>query len=98
MNLFQRLKESWQQPFFFYGNSSLSLAEGAFITASAMVLIGFWILGFFGYGSFPTPMSASSWTFVCPDSFCPGLLLILIVLGLRQRRLKAEGQIPLNLS
>ena len=43
-------KKNWVRPFLFYGNNRISLIGGALTSASALVLIGFWIVEVFGHG------------------------------------------------
>ena len=55
MKTMQWLKENWLQPFFFFGNNLLSLIGGAITTASAFVLVGFWIVSIFGHSGSANP-------------------------------------------
>ena len=92
MSLWQRLKEDWLQPFFFYGNNPLSLIGGALTTASAFVLVGFWIVSIFGHAGSANPC-------IVLDLFLPGLFilgLVLIPIGIwfRRRQLLAAGTVP----
>ncbi len=48
-------REDWLRPFFFYGNNWLSLLGAAVTTASAVVLIGFWVVSVFGHGGSSNP-------------------------------------------
>jgi len=87
-------RKDWLRPFFFYGNNPLSLLGGAITTASAMVLLGFWVVGFFGHGASSNPYIGIIFDLILPGIFVLGLLLILIGLVMRQRRLATTNQIP----
>jgi nitrate/TMAO reductase-like tetraheme cytochrome c subunit len=94
MSQFENLKESWLRPFLFYGNNALSLIGGALTTASAMVLIGFWVIDILGHGGSSNPYVGIIVDLCLPGLFILGLILIFIGIGLRRRRLKAVGEIP----
>jgi hypothetical protein len=89
-----RFKREWLRPFLFYGNNRLSLVGGALTTASAMVLIGFWIIAFFGHSGPDNPYIGIILDLCLPGIFVLGLLLIPVGMWQRQRHLKATGQIP----
>jgi len=94
MSLFQRLRENWLEPFFFYGNNLLSLIGGAITTASAFVLIGFWLVTIFGHGGPTNPYIGIVLDLALPGLFIAGLVLIPIGISLRRRQLLATGQVP----
>src|ERR1039458_1787359 len=94
MSLWQRLKEDWLQPFFFYGNNPLSLIGGAPTTASAFVLVGFWIVSIFGHAGSANPYIGIVLDLFLPGLFILGLVLIPIGIWLHRRRLMAAGQVP----
>ncbi|HEX3660720.1 MAG TPA: NapC/NirT family cytochrome c [Acidobacteriaceae bacterium] len=94
MPLFHKLKENWLEPFFFYGNNLLSLIGGALTTASAAVLVGFWIVSFFGHGGTTNPYIGIVLDLALPGLFILGLVLIPIGISLRRRQLLAAGQVP----
>jgi nitrate/TMAO reductase-like tetraheme cytochrome c subunit len=85
---------NWVRPFFFYGNNLLSLIGGALTTASALTLIGFWVVAFFGHGGTGNPYVGIIFDLCLPALFVLGLLLIPIGIWFRRRRLRAAGQIP----
>ncbi len=78
----------------FYGNNWISLIGGAITSASAIVLIGFWIVEIFGHGASKNPYLGLIFDLFLPGLFVLGLVLIPIGIGLRRRHLKALGQIP----
>ncbi|MGC2497906.1 MAG: cytochrome C, partial [Acidobacteriaceae bacterium] len=94
MPLFRRVKENWLEPFFFYGNNLLSLIGGALTTASAFVLVGFWIVSIFGHGGSTNPYIGIVLDLALPGLFIVGLVLIPIGISLRRRQLLAAGQVP----
>jgi nitrate/TMAO reductase-like tetraheme cytochrome c subunit len=94
MAAFDRFKENWLRPFLFYGNNPLSLIGGALTSASAMILIGFWIIDFFGHGGSGNPYLGIIFDLVLPGLFIFGLILIPIGMFWRRRYLKAAGKVP----
>ena len=76
MSLWRRLKQEWLEPFLFFGNNLLSLIGGALTTASAFVLVGFWIVSIFGHGGSTNPYLG-----IVLDLFLPGLFVLGLVLG-----------------
>ncbi|MES2390381.1 MAG: NapC/NirT family cytochrome c [Acidobacteriota bacterium] len=90
----QSIKKNWLRPFFFYGNNRVSLVGGALTSASALVLIGFWIVDVFGHGGSNNPYLGIIVDVALPGLFILGLLLIPVGIWFRQRGLKAAGQIP----
>ena len=74
--LLRRLKEDWLQPFFFYGNNPLSLIGGALTTASAFVLVGFWVVSIFGHAGSNNPYLGIVLDLSLPGLFILGLVLI----------------------
>jgi len=87
-------RENWLRPFFFYGNNWLSLLGGAITTASAMVLVGFWIVGFFGHGGSSNPYLGILFDLLLPGIFVMGLVLILIGIVVRRTHLVSTDQVP----
>ncbi len=78
----------------FYGNNPLSLIGGALTSASAFVLIGFWVVTIFGHGGSTNPYLGIIFDLFLPGLFILGLILIPIGIGLRHSHLKAAGQLP----
>ena len=57
MTLFSDFEKNWLRPFLFFGNNPISLIGGAITSASALTLIGFWVVAIFGHGG-----SSNGWT------------------------------------
>lgn len=88
------IREKWVRPFVFYGNNWLSLLGGAITTAAAMVLIGFWVVGFFGHGASANPYLGIIFDLILPAIFVVGLVLILIGIVTRRAYLLETNQVP----
>jgi nitrate/TMAO reductase-like tetraheme cytochrome c subunit len=93
MPQFSRLEKSLR-PVLFYGNNPTSLIGGALTTASAFVLIGFWVVNTFGRGGSNNPYLGILFDVFLPGLFVLGLILIPIGIWLRHNRLKALGELP----
>jgi hypothetical protein len=93
MPLFQRFREGWVRPALFFGNNPISLAGGAITTASAVTMIGYWIVELFGRPS-DNPYLGIIFFLFLPAMFVAGLALIPVGLFLRRRKLQKAGQIP----
>jgi len=91
---FEQFKKNWVRPFFFYGNNRISLIGGALTSASALVLIGFWVVDVFGHGGSDNPYLGIIIDLCLPSLFILGLLVIPAGMWLRQRHLKSEGSVP----
>ena len=87
-------REEWLRPFFFYGNNWLSLLGAAATTASAVVLIGFWVVSVFGHGGSSNPYIGIVLFLLLPAVFVVGLVLIAAGIVVRRRFLTATRQIP----
>jgi len=94
MTNWEQFKKNWVRPFFFYGNNRISLIGGALTSASALVLIGFWVVDVFGHGGSENPYLGIVIDLCLPGLFILGLLLIPAGMWLRQRHLKNEGSVP----
>jgi len=94
MPIVNSFRKEWIRPFFFYGNNWLSLFGGAVTTAAAMVLIGFWVVGFFGHGASSNPYLGIIFDLILPAIFVVGLVLILVGILLRRSYLDATSQVP----
>lgn len=90
----ENFKKNWVRPFLFYGNNWVSLIGGAFTTASAFVLIGFWVVDIFGHGGSDNPYLGIIIDLILPGIFIFGLILIPIGILWRQRHLRSIGQVP----
>jgi nitrate/TMAO reductase-like tetraheme cytochrome c subunit len=91
---FQKFRENWLRPALFFGNNPVSLAGGAITTASAMTLIGFWIVDILGHGGSANPYVGIIFDLCLPALFIFGLILIPLGIWIRHSRLKASSQIP----
>ena len=87
-------REEWLRPFFFYGNNWISLLGGAITTASAMVLLGFWIISALGHGGSSNPYLGILFELLLPGIFVAGLVMILVGLLIRRSYLTATDQVP----
>ncbi len=87
-------KQQWLQPFFFLGRNLLSLIGGAITTASAFVLVGFWMVDVLGHGGSSNPYIGLILFLFLPGFFLLGLILIPIGIFIQRRKLLAEGALP----
>jgi len=87
-------KQEWLRPFFFYGNNRTSLIGGAVTTASALVLIGYWVVSAFGRSGSSNPYIGIIFDLLLPGLFVFGLVLIALGIVVRQAHLKATGKVP----
>ena len=55
MTRFGNFEKNWLRPFLFFGNNPISLIGGAITSASALVLICFWIVDILGHGGSANP-------------------------------------------
>src|SRR5271165_7554441 len=90
----KNFREEWLRPFLFYGNNPLSLIGGALTTASAVILVGFWVVDVFGHGGSSNPYLGLILIFALPALFVFGLILIPIGIWIRRRELLAAGKVP----
>ena len=93
MSLFGKL-EKVLRPVLFYGNNWISLIGGALTSASAFVLVGFWVVSFFGHGGSANPYLGIIFDLFLPGLFILGLVLIPIGIWQRRRHLTAIGELP----
>jgi nitrate/TMAO reductase-like tetraheme cytochrome c subunit len=91
---FQKFREDWLRPALFFGNNPASLVGGAITTASAMTLIGFWVVDIFGHSGSSNPYVGIIFDLILPALFIFGLLLIPLGMWFRHRRVKAAGGLP----
>jgi NapC/NirT cytochrome c family, N-terminal region len=91
---FERFKTNWLRPSLFYGNNPISLIGGALTTASALILIGFWVVDLIGHGGSTNPYLGIIFELILPGLFILGLILIPIGMLWRRRHLRALGQVP----
>ena len=85
---------NWLRPFLFFGNNPISLIGGAITTASAMTLLGFWIVAIFGHGGSNNPYLGILFELILPGFFLFGLAMIPAGMWLRRRKLLASGSVP----
>src|ERR1700759_4471753 len=89
-----RVKERWIQPGVFLANNAISLIGVGLTTASALILIGFWVIDVFGRGGSGNPYLGIIIDLCLPARFFLGLILIPLGIVLRRRKLRAAGQLP----
>ena len=89
-----RFKERWIQPVVFLANNPISLIGIGLTTASALILIGFWVIDVFGHGGSANPYVGIILNLCLPALFILGLILIPIGILLHRRKLRAAGQLP----
>ncbi len=94
MALWSKLDKSWLRPILFFGNNPISLIGGALTTASAMTLVGFWVVAIVGHGGSNNPYLGILFDLVLPGLFLLGLALIPLGMWLRRRKLTASGELP----
>jgi nitrate/TMAO reductase-like tetraheme cytochrome c subunit len=82
------------RPLVFFAHNSISLIGVGLTTASALTLIGFWVVDVFGHGGSANPYVGIVFDLCLPALFVLGLILIPIGMWIRRRRLKATGQLP----
>src|SRR6185437_1468170 len=82
------------RPILFLGNNPISLIGVGLTTASALTLIGFWVVDAFGHGGSSNPYVGIIFDLCLPILFFLGLILIPIGISWRRRQLKAVGQLP----
>jgi predicted CXXCH cytochrome family protein len=87
-------RENWLRPFFFYSNNWLSLLGAAITTASAMVLVGFWVVNVVGHSGSSNPYLGLLFELLLPGIFVLGLVLILAGLFFRRAYLRTTDQVP----
>ncbi|MDR3734197.1 MAG: NapC/NirT family cytochrome c [Acidobacteriaceae bacterium] len=93
MSQFSKLEKNLR-PVLFYGNNWISLIGGALTSASAIVLIGFWVVNIFGHGGSSNPYLGIIFDLFLPGLFVLGLILIPVGIWKRRRKLKALGELP----
>ena len=93
MSQFSKLEKNLR-PVLFYGNNWISLIGGALTTASAFVLIGFWVVTFFGHSGPTNPYVGLVVDLFLPALFVLGLILIPLGIWVRRKQLLAVGPLP----
>src|SRR5215471_17388150 len=87
-------REKRLRPLVFLAHNPISQIGIALTTASALTLIGFWVIDVFGHGGSANPYVGIIFDLCLPALFLLGLILIPIGMWWRNRRLKATGQVP----
>ncbi|HZP05101.1 MAG TPA: NapC/NirT family cytochrome c [Terracidiphilus sp.] len=93
MSSFEKFRENWVRPALFFGNNPISLAGGAITSASAVTMVGYWLLELFGRPN-ANPYLGIIFFLILPALFVLGLALIPVGIYLRRRALKKAGKIP----
>jgi len=93
VSVFEKFRVNWLRPALFFGNNPISLAGGAITTASAVTMLGYWLVDLFGHGS-ENPYLGIIFLLILPAFFLAGLGLIPIGIFLRRRNLLKSGAIP----
>jgi nitrate/TMAO reductase-like tetraheme cytochrome c subunit len=93
MSQFGRLEKALR-PILFFGNNWISLIGGALTTASAFVLVGFWVVTIFGHSGPANPYVGIVVDLCLPGLFVLGLILIPVGIWLRRGQLKTAGELP----
>jgi nitrate/TMAO reductase-like tetraheme cytochrome c subunit len=94
MTLLSSFSKNWIRPVLFFGNNPISLIGGAITSASAMTLIGFWVVAVLGHNGSSNPYLGIIFDLCLPAIFIFGLMLIAVGIWFRHRRLKALEQLP----
>lgn len=94
MPIIDHIVKHWLRPFFFLGRNKLSLVGGAIASASAFVLIGFWMVSIFGHGGSSNPYLGLILFFFLPAFFILGLIVIPIGIMGQRRKLLVKGELP----
>lgn len=94
MTFLGRFEKNWLRPFLFFGNNPISLIGGALTSASAMTLIGFWIVDILGRGGSSNPYLGIIFDLCLPALFVFGLLLIPLGMWRRRRYLRSLDRLP----
>jgi len=89
----EKFREGWLRPALFFGNNPISLAGGAITTASAVTMLGYWLVELFGRPN-DNPYLGIIFFLILPAFFVGGLILIPIGVLLRRWKLRRAGQIP----
>jgi nitrate/TMAO reductase-like tetraheme cytochrome c subunit len=82
------------RPLVFLAHNPISLIGIGLTTASALTLIGFWVVDVFGHGGSANPYVGIIFDLCLPALFVLGLSLIPIGIWWKKRSLKAIGQLP----
>jgi nitrate/TMAO reductase-like tetraheme cytochrome c subunit len=89
-----RFKEKRLRPLVFLAQNPISQVGVGLTTASALTLIGFWVVDVVGHGGSANPYVGIIFDLCLPALFILGLILIPIGIWWKRRRLKVAGQLP----
>ena len=93
MPAFEKFRENWIRPALYFGNNPISLGGGAITSASAVTMLGYWIIELLGRpGS--NPYLGIIFFLILPALFILGLILIPIGVFIRRTKLLRAGEIP----
>jgi hypothetical protein len=87
-------QKSRLRPLVFLAHNPISLIGIGLTTASALTLMGFWVIDVVGHGGPANPYVGIIFDLCLPGLFLLGLILIPIGMWWRRRKLKAAGQLP----
>src|SRR5215467_10638929 len=87
-------RENRLRPLVFLAQNPISQIGIALTTASALTLIGFWVVAVIGHGGSANPYVGIVFDLCLPALFVLGLILIPLGMWWKRRRLKAAGQLP----
>jgi nitrate/TMAO reductase-like tetraheme cytochrome c subunit len=82
------------RPLVFLANNPISLIGIGLTTATALTLIGFWVVAVFGHGGSANPYVGIIFDLCLPALFVLGLMLIPLGIWWKKRSLRATGQLP----
>jgi nitrate/TMAO reductase-like tetraheme cytochrome c subunit len=82
------------RPLVFLSHNPISLTGIGLTTASALTLIGFWVVAVFGHGGSANPYVGIIFDLCLPALFVLGLCLIPLGIWWKKRSLRATGQLP----
>ena len=88
------MSENRLRPLVFLAHNPISLIGVGLTTASALTLIGFWVISVVGHGGSANPYVGIIFDLCLPGLFLLGLILIPIGIWWRRRKLRKTGQLP----
>lgn len=88
------MSENRLRPLVFLAHNPISLIGVGLTTASALILIGFWVIDVVGRGGSSNPYVGIIFDLCLPGLFLLGLILIPIGIWWKRRQLKKTGQLP----
>lgn len=93
MDTFDRLRQGWLRPFFYFGNNPVTLIGSGLTTAAAITLVFYWIANLMT-GRLENPYLGLIFFLGLPGLFVLGLVLIPIGMWRRRRVLLRAGPLP----